>query len=796
MQDQNKTREQLIDELSEMRRKVAEFQNSEAAKSDIGKLENKDSHHALFQHMLEGFAYCKMFFDANGAPQDWVYLDVNPAFEQLTGLKNIVGQRVTKAIPRIKETCPKLFDIYGRVSTTGKAEKFEFYVEPLEIWFCVSAYCPAKDHFVAFFENITERKGIESELREHTKELEDLYNNAPCGYHSLDANGAFIRINDTELQWLGYSRDEVIGKMRIGDILSNESSKAFQENFRGFKERGWIKDLEFEFVRKDGTILPVMLNATAITDNFGNYLMSRSTIFDMTYRNIKDRDLRESEQRFKSLAEGSFEGILISRNGVILDANENVVAFSGYNLNELIGMKIADLTSEKYRSVAIKHFELNSEEIYESECLSKQGSTIPMLIRGKQIIYDGRPARVTSVRDLSLQKRIEQEKEALLLQLMESQKMEALGTLVNGIAHDFNNILAVMLGYSQLLLDDKKKGEPGYEDLQAIIRTGEGGADLVKKLVAFGQQSPISTVLLDLNLQVSQVSALLSRTLPLVVQVDLDLTDGPTRILADHSQIDQLVINLAINASAAMPVGGRIKIATKTVSLDDEYCTTHHGVKPGGYVMLSVSDTGIGMDKETLAKAFDPFFSTKQKGSTRGTGLGLSIVLGIVRQHGGHITCESEPDKGTEFKVYFPAIESQRNKAEMSSQSGETRTVLLVEAEPTVADFGRRILTSAGYNVITATSGRTAIEIYRTRKDEISLVILDLFIPEMSGSDCLMELLKINPSVKVLIASGYAPEDESHLEISPLVRGIVHKPFAIAELLRAVGSATGSDQAE
>jgi CheY-like chemotaxis protein len=550
MQDENKSKKQLIDELNEMRRKVAEFQNSEAAKSDIGKIENKDSHHSLFQHMLEGFAYCKMFFDANGAPQDWVYLDVNPAFEQLTGLKNIVGQRVTKAIPRIKETCPELFDIYGRVSTTGKAEKFEFYVEPLEIWFCVSAYSPAKDHFVAFFENITERKRIESELREHTKELEDLYNNAPCGYHSLDANGIFVRINDTELQWLGYS---------------------------------------------------------------------------------------------------------------------------------------------------------------------------------------------------------------------------------------------------QLLLDDKKKGEPGYDDLQAIIRTGEGGADLVKKLVAFAQQSPISTVPLDLNLQVSQMSALLSRTLPLVVQVDLDLTDGPTTILADHSQIDQLVVHLAVNASEAMPLGGRLKIATKTVSLDDEYCRTHNGVKPGGYVTLSVSDTGIGMDKETLARIFDPFFSTKEKGSTRGTGLGLSVVQGIVRQHGGHITCESDPGKGTEFKVYFPAIESQRNKAEMSSPSEETRTVLLVESEPTVTDFGRRILTSAGYTVITATSGRTALEIYRTRNNDISLVILDLFITDMSGRDCLMELLKIDPKVKALVACGKAPEDQLHKEISLLVKGFIHKPFAIAELVNMTRSVLDSE---
>jgi PAS domain S-box-containing protein len=794
MQDENKSKQQLIDELNEMRLKMAEFQNPEVAKRDFPEIKNEEIYRSLFQHMLEGFAYCRMFFDDTGAAQDWVYLDVNPAFVELTGLKNIVGQRVTELIPGIKDKSPELFDIYGGVASTGKAEKFEFYVEPLETWFNLSAYCPKKDHFAVFFEIITERKRNESELREYTKEVEDLYNNAPCGYHSLDRDGVIVRINDTELNWLGYSRDEVKGKMRFSDILTKESSKTFRENFPGFKERSWVKDLEYDLVRKDGTTFPVMLNATAITDDFGNYLMSRSTVFDMTYRNTKELELRESEQRFKILAEASFEGILISRNGVILDANKNVTDISGYNLNELIGMRIADLTTEKYRQVAIKHVELNSEEIYESEGLTKKGSAMPVLIRGKRIIYNGRPARVTSVRDLTLQKKIELEKEALLSQLMESQKMEALGTLVNGIAHDFNNMLAVILGYSQLLLDEKKKGDPGYGDLQAIIRTGQGGADLVRKLLAFGQQSPIFPISLDVNLQVTQVIALLSRTLP-QVQIDLDLTDGPTTILADHSQIDQLVVHLAVNASEAMPLGGRLKIATKTVSLDDEYCRTHNGVKPGGYVMLSVSDTGIGMDKETLARIFDPFFSTKEKGSTRGTGLGLSVVQGIVRQHDAHITCESEPRKGTEFKVYFPAIASQRKtkqKAGLSPESGQSRTVLLVEDEPGVADCGRRILTSAGYSVITATNGRKALEIYRLRKDEISLVILDLIMPEMSGRDCLMELVKIDPSVKVLIASGYAPADELHKEISPLVKGFLHKPFAITQLLNEARSVMDS----
>ena len=393
-------------------------------------------------------------------------------------------------------------------------------------------------------------------------------------------------------------------------------------------------------------------------------------------------------------------------------------------------------------------------------------------------------------------KKTQAEKEAFQAQLFQSQKLEAIGTLVGGIAHDFNNMLQIILGYSQLLLDDKKKGEAGYKELKTIIETGKSGANLVENLLAFGQQGQIFPVPLDLNHQINQLSTLISHTLPHVVQVDLDLIDGPTTIRADHGQIDQLVMNLAINASEAMPNGGRLKIATTKVSLDDEYCRTHYGSKPGGYVMLTVSDTGRGMDQEILVKIFDPFFSTKERGSTRGTGLGLSVVKGIVQQQGGHVTCESEPGKGTAVKVYFPAIEAPLTTAKtvlQTVQSEGTETILVVEDNIPVAELERRFLANAGYEVIVATNGQEALDIYQTRKEEISLVILDLLMPEMSGRDCLMELLKIDPSVKVLIASGYAPEDELHKEISPLVKGFLHKPFAITALPVEVRSVLDSD---
>jgi two-component system, cell cycle sensor histidine kinase and response regulator CckA len=388
-------------------------------------------------------------------------------------------------------------------------------------------------------------------------------------------------------------------------------------------------------------------------------------------------------------------------------------------------------------------------------------------------------------------KKTQAEKEASLAQLFQAQKMEALGTLVGGIAHDFNNMLQVVIGYTDFLLSGKKASEPDFEQLQAIMRASKGGAELVKMLLAFGQRGQVFPVPLDLNEQISRLATLVSRTLPPMIQINLELSDGPTTIRADRSQIDQVVMNLAINASDAMPNGGRLKMATRTVSLEDEYCRSHPGVKPGDYVMFSVTDTGRGMDAKTLTKVFDPFFSTKQRGATRGTGLGLSVVKGIVEQQGGHVTCQSELENGTEFKIYFPAIEATPSVAittTQSFQSNRAETILVVENVSKVAELERETLTSAGYNVIVAANGREALKIYEPKRDEISLVILDLIMPEMSGRDCLMEMLRIEPSVKVIIASGYSPSDDLLKEIKPLVKGFLHKPFGIAQLLESVSS--------
>ncbi|MGO9566701.1 MAG: response regulator, partial [Desulfomonilaceae bacterium] len=294
---------------------------------------------------------------------------------------------------------------------------------------------------------------------------------------------------------------------------------------------------------------------------------------------------------------------------------------------------------------------------------------------------------------------------------------------------------------------------------------------------------------LELNAEIERTRKLLERTLPKMIDIRLNLEAKLALINADPIQIDQVLMNLAINARDAMPDGGKLIIETKNVTLDEDYCSTRMGLIPGKYVMLSISDTGHGMNELTRARIFEPFFTTKDRDSTKGTGLGLAVVHGIVEQHGGHIICESEPDKGSTFRIYFPAVDRKtapKNLVVNPLSDSRGETLLLVDDEEFVRDLGKRILRKAGYKVITASNGKEALELYGNEPGEIDLVILDLLMPEMGGKECLKELHKIEPELKVLVASGFSAASSVDESVELGAKGFVSKPFRIEELLQQV----------
>ncbi|MGO8823184.1 MAG: two-component system sensor histidine kinase NtrB [Desulfomonilaceae bacterium] len=373
--------------------------------------------------------------------------------------------------------------------------------------------------------------------------------------------------------------------------------------------------------------------------------------------------LRESEQRFKSIFENSLDGIFLSSShGDILKANPAACAMLDRQEGDILASRrdsFVELDDPAYHE-SLETRRLTGRFRGEVNFKRKDGSTFPADIAS--VTFEdttGDIRAITVVRDISERKTAEMERENLRAQLFQSQKMEALGTLVGGLAHDFNNMLQIMVGYAEVLLLGKKEGDRDYVELQTIFKTAQQEAELVKRLITFAGKGPVKKIPVDLNFQVKELAAMLSPSFPTNIEINLDLQKELSHIMADPGQIDQAIINLVINGQEAMPNGGILKLQTRDLNLDDDYYKANPVMKPGDYVVLSVTDTGRGMDQETLARVFEPFFSTKQRDSRRGTGLGLSVVQGIAEKHGGFITCESEIGKGTEFKVFLPSIEPE-----------------------------------------------------------------------------------------------------------------------------------------
>jgi signal transduction histidine kinase/ActR/RegA family two-component response regulator len=368
---------------------------------------------------------------------------------------------------------------------------------------------------------------------------------------------------------------------------------------------------------------------------------------------------------------------------------------------------------------------------------------------------------------------------------LQAQKMEAVGKLAGGIAHDFNNILQAIVGHVGLLLYDTDEQNPQYNKLKQIESSAHRASELVRQLLTFSRKDASKLRPLNLNSDIKEVKELLSSTIPKMITVELQLDPDLGRINADSVQVNQILVNLAINARDAMLDIGKLVIGTKNIALDEEFCDTHSGLRPGEHVMLWVSDTGHGMEEDVLDHIFEPFYTTKGMG--KGTGLGLSTVYGIVKSHQGHIICESELGKGTTFMLYFPVL---GKAAQQLPHEGEghyrvglgTETILVVDDETGVRKYCRELLRGFGYEVLTARNGEEALKVFVRERGRIDLVILDLIMVGMGGRQCLDEMLKIDPQAKVLIMTGYAVDDHATQVLEKGAKGILNKPFRAEEI--------------
>ena len=547
----------------------------------------------------------------------------------------------------------------------------------------------------------------------------------------------------------------------------------------GRPEEGSFDLIEF----KDGKIF----ERYSLPQKIGDTIVGRVWSFsDVTDRKRYEEQLRDSDEKTRLLVEQSPVGIAIFQDGNYCYANPELLTIFGCESeDQVIGQPIIRFVAPGHQRLFIerckRHLEGKSgRPSYQVEGIRRNGALLDLVLWPRKIDYGGQPAILAFVMDVT-------ETKNLRNQLVRAQKMEAIGTLAGGIAHDFNNLLQVIIGYSELIAMNPALPDQFSRGVKSINNAAVNGADLVRRLLTFARKTESSAEPLNLNDKIKQIRELLDRTIPKMIQIELKFSKYPAVINGDASQIDQIIMNLAVNAGHAMPEGGNLVIETKAVSLDRAYCLDHIEATIGQYILLSVSDTGHGIDKKTMERIFEPFFTTKGPGI--GTGLGLSMVYGIVRQHGGHITCYSEPGAGATFKIYFPAIVSEV-KSEKATDSvvpqGGTETILLVDDDDSVRDVGTQMLVEYGYRVITASNGREALEIYSARRETISLVILDLFMPEMGGKECLRALLRMDPKVSVLVASGFTQNGQIAEALDSGARGFIGKPFDIPQLLEEI----------
>ena len=650
------------------------------------------------------------------------------------------------------------------------------------VWGVAVAFALMFSLVVFLVANIARRRQVEAALRESEAKFYKLFDASPIWMVlTTAAEGKYIETNRAVSQITGYRREEMIGR-RVTNfgiwVHPAERSAAIKK----LLDSGQLDSFPTQLRMKSGEIRDFIWSATLI--DFGGERCVLSGIVDVTERNKAERALAESEKRFRDLAELLPETIFeIDAGGRLSFANRQAFDQFLYTQKEFeCGLNAFDLLVPEDRQRAAgtvaKILAGESLGLNEYTALRKDGSRFPVLVRSTPIYKGDKAIGLRGFMiDISDKKRLE-------AQLQQAQKLESLGTLAGGIAHDFNNLLMGILGRASLMAAETESFHPYYEHLREIEKYVIRAADLTKQLLGFARGGKYEVKPTDLNALIAQNSQMFGRTKK-EITIHRKFQPDLATVEVDQGQIDQVLLNIYVNAWQAMPSGGDLYIQTENVALDENFVNPH-GAQPGDYVKISISDTGIGMDQDTLKRVFDPFFTTKTK--ERGTGLGLASAYGIIQNHEGIITAHSEKGQGASFQIYLPAS-AKDPVVETSARRkpiGGTETILLVDDEQMILAVGKSMLEKIGYRVLTAADGRQAIERFEADPAGIDMVVLDMIMPEMGGGDTYDRLKQIDPDVKVLLASGYSLDGQAAEILERGCNGFVQKPFSLKALSRKI----------
>jgi two-component system cell cycle sensor histidine kinase/response regulator CckA len=593
---------------------------------------------------------------------------------------------------------------------------------------------------------------------------------------------------------LGFSADEWLGDsgLVLKQLHPDDRERVLADLLQS-RDTGKPFCSEYRLLARDGHIVWVRDEAIVMRDEAGRPCFMQGLLLDISDQKRREEMLQKSESKFRTIFERVAVGLaLVSIDGQLVESNPALQEMLRYGEEELRNKVFNEFIHPEDAAIDV---DLDQELIagkrdhyqIEKRFIRKDGEVVwcqlnVSLVRRGQ---EERPFTICMVEDITERKQLE-------TQFFQSQKMETIGRLAGGIAHDFNNLLTVIKGYTQLSLSDIQEGDPRRENIEEIKAAAERAAELTNQLLTFSRRQILDMKVLDLNTIVRGLEKMMGRIIGEDIEMFTVLEDHLGRVKTDPSQIEQVILNLVVNARDAMPAGGKLAIETANVVLDETYARVHIGVAPGSYVMLSVSDTGCGMSPEIKELIFEPFFTTKEEG--KGTGLGLSTIYGIVKQSGGNIWVYSEPGRGATFKIYLPRVEEGTDALPVQDHTDHlpngNETVLLVEDDSSLRALAARILRYQGYKVLEATNGHEAIGIARENLQErIHLLLTDVVMPHMGGRELVKRMKALHSEIRVLFISGYTDHAITyHAGLKPGTP-FLQKPFsptALAQKVREV----------